>query len=119
VKDFVAAWNKVMNLDRYDVPELGDGERGAGLRPLLISARWAQAEESKTSLCETRAAATLDRDGGLHRAWNQRTIADPGSRAVLRHCHNDKLKTASISFQSLDPPARAAMQRFGKKLCAN
>jgi len=24
VKDFAAAWNKVMNLDRYDLPELGE-----------------------------------------------------------------------------------------------
>ena len=27
VRDFVAAWNKVMNLDRYDLPGRGNGQR--------------------------------------------------------------------------------------------
>jgi catalase-peroxidase len=27
VRDFVAAWNKVMNLDRYDLPGWGNGRR--------------------------------------------------------------------------------------------
>jgi hypothetical protein len=29
VKDFVAAWNKVMNLDRYDLARLGEKKETA------------------------------------------------------------------------------------------